>query len=176
MLKKGLIHIYTGDGKGKTSAALGAAMRAAGNGLKVCWICFHKEPSRQEYGEFRILKKIKVPMYSFAHQHPLMDKKYSRKEAEREIKEGIKTVRQLFLKKIFDMIIMDEIIVSVSHELLSERELLSFLKDKPVSLELLLTGRGASRHLVMVADYVSCIEKIKHPYDRGVKARQGIEY
>jgi len=176
MTQKGLIHIYTGDGKGKTTAALGLAIRARGHGLKVAYIYFHKDPKRWGYGEHKILKKIGVDTFGFAKKHPHFYKKLNLDKIRKECLGGLKFIESLYDTKKYNMIILDEINISLRDGFLKKEELLNIMKTKPQGLELVLTGRGAKEEVIRYADLVSKIEKIKHPHDSGIRRRIGIEY
>lgn len=176
MTQKGLIHIYTGNGKGKTTAALGLAVRARGHGLKVAYVYFHKDSRRWGYGEHKILKKIGVDVFGFAKKHPHFYKKLDPFEVRRECLRGLKFIGSLYAKKKYDMIVLDEINISLRDGFLKDEEVLNMMGRKPGSLELILTGRGAKKEVIRCADLVSEIEKVKHPYDSGVRKRIGIEY
>lgn len=176
MTDRGLIHIYTGDGKGKTTAALGLAMRARGHGFKVAYACFHKDPKRWGYGEHKVLKKIGVDTFCFAKKHPHFYKKLDPDTIRTECLKGLELIKALYDTKKYDMIILDEINISLRDGFLKKDELLNIIKMKPHGLELVLTGRGAKGDVIRYADLVSKIEKIKHPYDSGIRKRIGIEY
>ena len=175
-MKQGLIHIYTGDGKGKTTAAAGLALRALGHGLKVCYAYFHKRPEKYGYTEVRNLERLGAEIHAIAAGHPLFDKDIVAAEhaelTEKQFKELVEHVKN----QQFDMLILDEVVVSVSNEFLPEALLSDFMSNKPEKLELVLTGRGATDNLIGLADYVSEIKKIKHPFDKKIAAREGIEY
>ena len=176
MKQKGLIHIYTGNGKGKTTAALGLALRARGHNLKVAYVYFHKDPKRWGCGEHKILKKIGVDVFGYACGHPRFNKKMNIAKVRKECLEGLKFIESIYEKNKYDMLILDEINISLRDGFLKKRELLNIIKTKPRSLELVLTGRGAIKDTVKKADLVSRIEKVKHPYDSGIRGRIGIEY
>ena len=176
MNKKGLIQVYTGDGKGKTTAALGLAVRARGHNLKVCYIYFHKDPKRWKYGEHKMLKKIGVDVIGFAEKHPHFYKKANPDEIRKECLKGLKFIKMVYQKKRYDILILDEINISVRDGFLNEKEVMDIVCAKPEKLELILTGRGAAKKIIKKADLVSKIEKVKHPYDLGIRRRIGIEY
>jgi len=176
MTHRGLIHIYTGNGKGKTTAAIGLAVRARGHGLKVAYIHFHKDPERWGYGEHRILKKIGVDTFGFANKHPHFYKKLNLCEIRKECLKGLKFIKSIYSKKKYNIIILDEINISLREGFLKKDELLNIMKTKPQNVELILTGRGATGEVIKNADLVSKIEKVKHPYDSGIQRRIGIEY
>ena len=176
MARKGLIHIYTGNGKGKTTAALGLALRARGYDLKVAYLYFHKDPKRWDCGEHKILKKIGVDVFGFAGKHPSFDKKLNLGKVRKECLKGLKFIESIYKNNKYDMLILDEINISLRDGFLRKRELLNIMSAKPQNLELVLTGRGAKEEVIKRADLVSKIEKVKHPYDLGMRGRIGIEY
>jgi len=172
----GLIHIYTGDGKGKTTASVGLAIRALGSGLKVVYCSFHKKPEKYGYTEIDGLKKLGAQVFTFAKGHPHLDKSIDENAIKREVSEAIDTLNRMLKNDQTDMLILDEILISVRDNYLEENALIDFMKNKPPHTELILTGRGATPNVMDLADYVSFIRKIKHPYDKGVFSREGIEY
>ncbi|MCM8772446.1 MAG: cob(I)yrinic acid a,c-diamide adenosyltransferase [Candidatus Omnitrophica bacterium] len=174
-MKKGLIEVYTGDGKGKTTSAIGLALRARSHNLKVCFIYFHKDTERWNYRETEILKKINIDVFSFAPFHPFCDRvdiKFLREECLK----GLEFVRKIFKEKKYDVIILDEILISLRDGFLKEEEVLRIMNEKPENVELILTGRGATKKIIEKADLVSEIRNIKHPYGKGIKAREGVDY
>jgi cob(I)alamin adenosyltransferase len=174
-MEKGLIEVYTGDGKGKTTAVIGLACRAIGHNLKVCYIYFHKNPERWGYGEFKILEKIGIDVFGFAKEHPYFDKGEKEKLREECLK-GIEFIKKIYKEKKYDVIICDEILISLRDSFLKEEEIIKIMEEKPENVELVLTGRIATEKIIEKADLVSEIKKIKHPYDKGIKSREGIEY
>ena len=176
MTQKGLVHIYTGNGKGKTTAALGLALRARGHNLKVAYVYFHKDSKRWDCGEHKILKKIGVDVFGFAGKHPRFDKKLDLDKVRKECLEGLKFIESIYKKNKYDMLILDEINISLRDGFLRKEELLNIMKRKPRNMELILTGRSAIKEVIKNADLVIRIEKIKHPYDSGIRRRIGIEY
>jgi len=176
MKEKGLVQVYTGDGKGKTTACIGLACRAIGHNFKVCWIYFHKEPERFGYGEIKTLEKLGIDIFGFAKKHPYFDKDVTLDDMRRECLKGIEFVKKIYQEDKYDVLILDEILISLRDGLLNEKELLEILDSKPQNLELVLTGRGATEKIINKADLVSDVKNIKHPYDIGIKGREGIEY
>jgi len=175
-MKKGLVHIYTGDGKGKTTAGVGLALRALGHQFNVCYAYFHKRPEKYGYTEIGNLKKLGAEVFSIAKGHPFCDADIDPEEHAELAKKQFKELTEYVHNHHFDLLIIDEVIVSVRDGYLDEASLLDFIKNKPAGLEVVLTGRGATEHMIELADYVSEIKKIKHPYDQKIKAREGIEY
>lgn len=175
---RGCVHIYTGDGKGKTSAALGLALRAAGNGQRVCMLQFLKGGSAGS-GECGIsVRGVKIVCLD--QVHPLFRRspaaRGSMKALKRTIASDLEKARDSMGAGRIDILILDEVINAVNGHLLPERSLIELIETKPDRMELVLTGRGASRALMRHADYVSHIKKVKHPFDRGLGARRGIEF
>ncbi len=157
--KLGLIHIYTGDGKGKTTAALGLILRASGRGLHVVLGQFLKG---RETGELHTL---------FSFQMNEQEKAEVLQSHNAFIQELASYCRQ----EETDLLVLDEVIGACGTHLLDESLLIDFLKHKPEHLEVVMTGRNPSPELLEQADYVSEICKRKHPFDKGIPAREGIE-
>ncbi len=176
MPRKGLIQIYTGEGKGKTTAAVGLACRACGHNLRVCYISFHKQPKRCKYGEHRVLEKLGAKIYGFAQKHPHFHKGVDKENIRRQCLKGLEFIKAIYQKNEYDILILDEILIALRDGFLKEEEVLEILDSKPWCLELILTGRGASEKVIEKADLVSEIKKIKHPYNSGIQGRRGIEY
>ncbi len=175
-MNTGLIHVYTGTGKGKTTSAVGLAARALGGGLKVCYTSFHKRPEKYGYTEIDSLRKLGATVINYAKGHPHLDGSIDSAVIYEETHNAITDLRELMEKEDFDLLIMDEILISVRDSYLEEELLINFINRKPEKLELVLTGRGATDNIIALADYVSNIEKIKHPYDKGIMSRKGIEF
>ncbi len=175
-MEKGLIHIYTGDGKGKTTSAVGLAVRALGHDRKVCYVYFHKNPEKYGYTEIENLEKLGAETYGFAKGHPFCDKDVSREEFRKKAIEGLNRLINKLKETEYDLLILDEVIVSARDGFLTEDMVLEFMENKPHELELVMTGRGATEKMIEKADYVSNVNKIKHPYDNNIIAREGIEY
>lgn len=172
----GLIHIYTGDGKGKTTAAVGLATRALGKGMAVCYVSFHKRPEKYGYSEMQSLEKLGAKVINLVKGHPHLDKSLSVDVIKQETAESISVISNLMAQKIYDLLILDEILISVRDKFLNEAILIDLIQNKPEELELVLTGRGATGNVIDLAHYVTSMEKIKHPYDQGTESRRGIEY
>jgi cob(I)alamin adenosyltransferase len=176
MKKLGLIHIYTGDGKGKTTAAVGLAVRALGSGFNVCYCSFHKRPEKYGYAEMESLKKLGATVLNFAKGHPHLDKSIDGNQIKREVPEAIQTIKEMLASQHYDLLILDEILISVRDQYLDESALLDLIKTKPGDTELVLTGRAATENVMELADYITFCKKLKHPYDRKIRSRKGIEY
>lgn len=172
---KGLVIVYTGEGKGKTTASVGLAIRAAGRGMMVGFFQFFKKPVS---GELSVLKDIdKVDVYSYVNEHPALDRLSCQEE--HALKSAFDSkwadVKNIVEEKNFDVVILDEILVAVRDGFLEENELLLFLKGKKDSMDIVVTGRCNLGALISVADIVTDMKNIKHPFPR-VKARKGIDF
>jgi cob(I)alamin adenosyltransferase len=176
MNEKGLIQVYTGDGKGKSTAAIGQAVRAAGHGFKVGLVSFFKDPEAFGYGEHKSLEKLEIQTFLFAKKHPHFYKKLNPVDVCQECSEGLEFIKELFRDISWDMLVLDEINIAVRDGFLKEEEVLSLLETKPEKLDLVLTGRGVTEKIMEKADLVSEVREVKHPYSQGIKSRQGIEY
>ncbi len=171
----GLTHIYCGDGKGKTSAAVGLAVRAAGAGLKIVFAQFLKTGTSSEIKTLEKIENISVKICYAA-------KKFTFEMTEDE-KAQCKDAQTSALRRLFadadeegtDLLVLDEALGAVCTGTLCEDELIGLLENKPSGLEVVLTGRNPSPELLELADYVTEMKKIKHPFDKGIPAREGIE-
>ncbi|MCK5580151.1 MAG: cob(I)yrinic acid a,c-diamide adenosyltransferase [Candidatus Omnitrophica bacterium] len=172
----GLIQVYTGDGKGKTTAAVGLAIRALGHGFKVCYISFHKNPEKWGYSEHAVLKKNGADVFALAGKHSLCNKRVHAASVREDCLKGLGFIKEILKGKKYDLLIIDEINISLRGGYLKTDEVISLLQEKPPDLEVVLTGRGAPVKLIKFADLVSRIKKVKHPYDKSIKRRKGIEY
>lgn len=176
-MSKGLIHIYTGEGKGKTTAAIGLAVRAAGQGGKVLFVQFFKVDNSSS-GEKEVFKNIpQIELIRSNVRHPIFTKEKTDKDILRQsIVETFEIVKKKSADKSINLLVLDEINSVISGGWLDVNDMIDFLKNKPEGLEVVLTGRDAHVELVKMADYVTEMLKIKHPFDSGIKARKGIEY
>lgn len=175
-MKTGLIHIYCGDGKGKTTAAAGLAVRAAGGGLRVLFARFLKN---EFSGELKVLDQVSG--IEVLH----LDRSFGfYNTLDEEEKSEMRSFYGRFWSKVaekagsgsYDMLVVDEFMAAYNYKMIPNDEALTFLKEKPENLEVVLTGRNPGEELLALADYVSEIQKIKHPFDHGIKARRGIEF
>ena len=173
--KLGLIHIYTGDGKGKTTAALGLILRASGRGLHVVLGQFLKGRETGELHTLSLLPGVRVfrgkPLTKFSFQMNEQEKA----EVLQSHNEFIQELAWYCRQEETDLLVLDEVIGACGTHLLDESLLIDFLKHKPKHLEVVMTGRNPSPELLELADYVSEICKRKHPCDKGIPAREGIE-
>jgi len=167
-----MIQVYTGNGKGKTTAALGLSLRALGAGHKV-YICqFLKGKDYCELRSLRSLRGIKVEQYGTTC---FIRRKVQRKDIELA-RAGINAAKKAINSKRYSLIVLDEINVALKLKLISLREVLALMRGAPKKTEIILTGRSAHRAVIKLADLVSDIQEVKHYYSRGVKARKGIEF
>jgi cob(I)alamin adenosyltransferase len=170
----GLIHIYMGNGKGKTTAAAGLCVRAAGRDKKVIFAQFLKT---QDTGELDSFEKLGITVIrstlrlGFTNTMDGKTKTLCGEEQEKIMKE----VQDRLCREKADMLVLDEVLDAVNANMLDEESLRSLIVNKPENLEVVLTGRNPPSWLTGAADYVSDVRKVKHPYDRGIQARVGIE-
>ncbi len=178
--ERGLVHIYYGDGKGKTTAACGLALRAAGWNEKVYLFFFFKSPFRS--GEMISLAKLKnFKKICFTRRHPFFIKKREkasyREELKIELNEFLKKIEIALKAKKKKLVILDEVLTAVDENFISKKKLIDLLKTKAPKIEVVLTGRPRPpRSILVLADYISEIKNLKHPYQKGVPARKGIEF
>lgn len=171
----GLIHIYCGDGKGKTTTGMGLCTRAAGYGYRVLIYQFMKDNSTSERRVLNLCDQITI-VDGLAQEKFSFQMSPSEKEERRNFYEKqFYTVTELAREEKYDVLFLDEIIYTIAAGLLREEIVLDFLKNKPPHLEVILTGQNPGQALIDTADYVSEIRKIKHPFDHGMGARNGIE-
>lgn len=171
-MKRGLVEIYTGNGKGKTTAALGLALRAAGAGQKVYILQFIKGKA---YSELKALKKIKNITLEQGGRGCFIGKKPKKADIDCARKAFIKAEKNIN-SGVYDVVILDEANVALHFGLIDVKDMLCLIKNKPRKVELVLTGRRSPRILLKHAHLVTDMREIKHPYRKGVKARRGIEY
>lgn len=171
-LKKGLVQIYTGCGKGKTTASLGLAIRAAGAGLRVYITQFIKG---KDYSELCALKKIKNIKVKQCGRGCFITKRPKARDI-KCARDGLKSVRKIINSGAYDVVMLDEINVALKLGLVNTKDVIEAIKNKPRTVELVLTGRYCPRALYRHADLVTEMREIKHPYQKGMQARRGIEY
>ena len=175
-MKTGLIHIYCGDGKGKTTAATGLAVRAAGAGYRVLIARFLKTDRSAELASLVLIPGIDIlPIekefgFIFSKDNPVLEeaRAYYAGYFERAVHKAV--------EEHYDMLLLDEINAAVTYGLVTKDRLTGFLSNKPEELEVVLTGRDPAAELIVLADYVSEIHCRKHPFEKGIRAREGIEY
>lgn len=171
----GLIHIYCGDGKGKTTAAVGLAVRCAGRGNKVLLVQFLKS---RDSGELYSLAKLPDIEVMRGKESKKFTFQMNEEEKHALLIEHNKMFEQVFAKIKnggYSLLILDEVIGALNAKVFEMPKLIEFLRHKPENLEVVLTGRNPAPELVEIADYVSEMRKVKHPMDKGIMAREGIE-
>ena len=172
---QGLIHLYCGDGKGKTTAAVGLSVREAGAGKRVLFAQFLKDGSSSELNILRALQNVEVACceqnFGFFRSMDEQTKAAARltysallEDVMRKSADGV------------DLLVLDEAVAACNHGLIEEATLIDFLRRRLETLEVVLTGRNPSQHLLDAADYVTEMRKCKHPFDRGIAARRGVEF
>ena len=173
-LEKGFIQVYTGNGKGKSTAAIGQAVRAAGFGFKTYIAQFMKE---YPYSELKSLEHLKewITIEQFAGDDFVIRKELPNKIEMDKARRGLETAKAKMLKGKYDLIILDEILVSIHFGLFNDEEIMTFMKYKPENVELILTGRYCPDKILEAANLVTEMKNIKHYYQDGVFARKGIE-
>jgi cob(I)alamin adenosyltransferase len=172
--EKGLVQVFTGNGKGKTTAALGTILRASGHGLRIFIVFFMK--GDYHYGEYRTLSKLpNVDTASFGFR-TLTDPANVKPEEIEQAELALAAARKAVLSGNYDLVVLDEVNVALGFNLIKLDEVVKLIRDKPPAVELILTGRYADDKLIELADLVTEMVKVKHPFDKGIKARKGIEY
>jgi cob(I)alamin adenosyltransferase len=177
--RRGLVIVYTGDGKGKTTAALGLAVRAAGNGFRVLFLQFIK--GQWKTGESQAVRALApnmelVRMGKGFTIERLRDKRIPMEEHEQAAADAFARAGEVVRSNAYDMIVLDELLGSIKAGLVPLDNVLQLIRDKPPTLHLVMTGRGAPQALIDAADLVTEMTPIKHPYDQGIKAQRGIEF
>lgn len=175
-MERGFIQVYCGDGKGKTTAATGLAIRAAGTGMNVLFVRFLKN---ENSGELVVLDQI--PGIDVIHLN--QDFGFVFRMTEEEKQEAKKVYSNLWreatkraVEENYDMLVIDEFMAAYRYGFIDHDQALTFLKNRPEKLEVVLTGRDPAPEIQELADYISEIKKIKHPFERGIPARKGIEF
>jgi cob(I)alamin adenosyltransferase len=172
--RHGMVQIFTGDGKGKTTAALGEALRALGHGLKVFVTVFMK--GDYPYGEWEALATFPHATVMRFGFRDFTDPNNIKPEEREQAELALAAARKAMLSGKYDIIILDEINIASAWKLISIDKVVQLIKDRPKQVELILTGRRADRQLIDLADLVTECLNIKHPYEKGTLARPGIEY
>ena len=171
---KGLVQVFTGNGKGKTTAALGTILRASGHGLRIFIVFFMK--GDYNYGEYRTLSKLpNVDTASFGFR-TLTDPANLKPEEIEQAELALAAAREAVLSGNYDLVVLDEVNVALGFDLIKLDDVVKLIRDKPPAVELILTGRYADDKLIELADLITEMVKVKHPFDKGIKARKGIEY
>ena len=168
-----LVLLYTGNGKGKTTSALGVTMRAWGRGWQICWLQFIKSKT-SHYGETRAAERMGIEMIPLGDGFTWLSK---------DIEKDIALAREcwaLAREKIgsgrYDLVVLDEITYPISYGWLEASEVIATLRDRPADVDIIMTGRDAAPELVEFADLVTEMREVKHPYQQGIKAQPGIDF
>lgn len=173
-LEKGLVQVYTGDGKGKTSSAFGLALRAVGRGLKVYIIQFIK--GGFDYGELYVVDRLpNLKLKAFGRGKFVTERPPGKEDVELA-QEALALSQEVVKSGEYDIVILDEISVALNLKLISLEKVLELIKHKPKHVELVLTGRSAPGEIIKAADLVTEMREVKHPFHKGYQARKGIEY
>ena len=177
MSQKGLVIVYTGGGKGKTSAALGLVLRAVGYNHKVCMVQFVK--GSWHYGELDSAKRL-APEFELITAGKgfvgILDDKSPREEHVKAANDTLMISREKIMSGKFDVVILDEINYAIQLELLKLGDVIDMIKSKPAELDLVLTGNHATKEVIELADLVTEMKEIKHPFKSGIKAKKGIDF
>lgn len=173
-LERGLVQVYTGNGKGKTTAAFGLALRATGRGLKVYIIQFIK--GGFDYGELYTVDKLPNLTLKAFGRGEFITAKPPDKEDVRLAEQALQLAKQTVKSGKYDVIILDEVNVALTLKLIDLEEVLKLIQNKPKHVELVLTGRNAPVQVIDASDYVTEMREVKHPYSKGYQSRKGIEY
>ena len=172
---KGLVSIFTGDGKGKTTAAIGTAVRASGHGLR-SYIALFAKGGEFPRGEECALADIKNITFDSCPQAGWLKRGYVTPEQISMAKSSLERARKAMLGGDYDVIVLDEINIAVDYNLIGIDDVVEFVKDKPPDVELIMTGRNAHPGLIGIADLVTEMVNVKHPFDKGINAREGIDF
>lgn len=168
-----LVLLYTGNGKGKTTSALGVTMRAWGRGWKVCWLQFIKSKTAN-YGETRAAKRMGIEMIPLGDGFTWLSKDINKDIA--LARECWALAREKIESAAYDLVVLDEITYPVTYGWLEADEVISVLRDRPADTHIIMTGRNAAPELVEFADLVSEMTEVKHPFQQGIKAQRGIDF
>ena len=171
-----MVHIYYGDGKGKTTAAVGLAARAAGSKMKVLFVQFLKTEFSGERHTLSHTENVTLTLCP-------LELKFTFDMDEKEKAQASKVFKEIFDRSVttalterYDVVVLDEVFDAINYGMLSEAEVYEFVTNAPVSMEIVMTGHNPTEKFLEIADYVTEMKKIKHPYDRGITGRIGVEF
>ena len=171
-----MVHIYYGDGKGKTTAAVGLAARAAGSKMKVLFVQFLKTEFSGERHTLSHTENVTLTLCP-------LELKFTFDMDEKEKAQASKVFKEIFDRSVttalterYDVVVIDEVFDAINYGMLSEAEVYEFVTNAPVSMEIVMTGHNPPEKFLEIADYVTEMKKIKHPYDRGITGRIGVEF
>ena len=170
----GLVEVFTGNGKGKTSAALGTVLRALGHGLQVYIVYFMK--GDYPYGEQQALSRLPNVTLARFGRKGFVEPTDVKQEDKEQAALALEAARQAVLSGEYDLVVLDEVNIAIAWGLVDIEEVIELVKQKPEKVELILTGRYADTRLIELADLVTEMVEIKHPYAKGIAARKGIDY
>jgi cob(I)alamin adenosyltransferase len=173
-LEIGLVQIYTGNGKGKTTAAIGQAVRAAGMGLKTLFIQFMKEFPYNEINSLKFLNSW-ITVEQHCGDEFVYKKELPPADEIQKASRALESAKEKMLSGEYDIVVLDEVCVSIYFNLIKTEDVISFIGSKPPNVELILTGRYAPPELIELADLVTEMKEIKHYYVKGILSRKGIE-
>ncbi|OIN90128.1 cob(I)yrinic acid a,c-diamide adenosyltransferase [Candidatus Berkelbacteria bacterium CG_4_9_14_0_2_um_filter_42_30] len=174
MRHNGLIIVYTGEGKGKTTAALGLAFRAAGWGERIAIIQFIK--GYKKTGEWQIVERIEeIDIYQTGDVEIRAIGKLGEKD-KKSVRDALKLAKKIIKEQKHKIIILDEINNALNYDLVEAGEIIKLLREKPVEQTIVLTGRGAPKEVMEIADLVTEMKNLRHPFDNGIPAKKGIDY
>jgi len=173
--RRGLVTVFTGDGKGKTTAAIGTAVRAAGYGLRV-YIIFFMKGKMFSQGEVKALSQFPNINLACFGQHGWVKKGAVNAEASAQARKALETAGKAIGSGDYDLVIMDEVNGAVDFGLIPVDDVVEMIAAKPESIDLILTGRRADSQIIQMADVVTEMVNVKHVFERGIKAREGIDY
>ncbi|MBN2043122.1 MAG: cob(I)yrinic acid a,c-diamide adenosyltransferase [Candidatus Aenigmarchaeota archaeon] len=169
----GMIYVFTGDGKGKTSAALGVALRSYGYRKTIVFVQFMKN---RETGEIKFADKRKgFAIHQFGSEN-FVDLSHPSEDDRKRAEAGLEFAEAVITKKAPDLLVLDEINVAVRHGLLKGHRVLDLIRKLPENTDIILTGRDASKEIIEVADLVTEMKEIKHPYAKGTEAKKGLDF
>ena len=172
---QGLISVLTGNGKGKTTAALGIALRAAGHGMRVLILQFMKK--RTDIGEIKGLERTDLPIAVKQFGRRVFFKTRTCEAMDIHMaQQGLEAFRKAMMSGVYELIILDEINMALDFQLLEIEEVMEAIEEKPVELHLVLTGRNAKKEILDIADCVTEMKEINHHYNKGIQAQKGMEY
>jgi cob(I)alamin adenosyltransferase len=175
MLEKIMILVITGNGKGKTTSSIGQIIRALGHNQKVCLVQLFK--GENFYGEQNILTKLEgLDFFSFAKQHPFCFKEVSKEKVIWECEQSLNKLQDISQNNKYNLIVLEEFNIAIRDNFIDETLFIDIIKKLNKKSNIVITGRGASQKLINIADLVSEIKEVKHPYNEGVPAQEGIEY
>lgn len=176
-MQNGLVIVYTGNGKGKTTAALGMALRAVGYNKKICMIQFIK--GSWHYGEMDSSKRLEPEFEMTAIGKGfvgIIDDHSPKSDHDMIAQEAIRISREKIMSNMYDLVILDEINYAVNLDMVKLEQVLDLIRSRPKNLDLVLTGNYAKKEVIDMADLVTEMKEIKHPYKAGIKAKQGIDF